>query len=137
MSDVASWLFGRIGRGVYGAYTIPYILILAGLMRYAPGLWPLIVASPTIWMLLVAARRCRDLGRSGWWAVAPGVIGLFCAIMHELLWRVIGAQSAALNQLVVVLWLATIVLTVLMAVGLAVAKGDPGPNRFSAMRSRF
>ena len=67
---------GRIRRTEYGVLTIIYT-ILAVIINMAissgEGAYLLIIAYiPMLWILWAAgAKRCHDLGNSGWWQLIP------------------------------------------------------------------
>lgn len=67
---------GRIRRTEYGVITIIYFiiaLIINLAIRFGGGAAILGIAYiPMIWILWAAgAKRCHDLGNSGWWQLIP------------------------------------------------------------------
>ena len=81
-------------------------------------------------LLAAGWRRLHDVGRSGWWLLAPPVAALLGAAavvaVIELSSGVAGGTATALSAVPGVLGLAAgIFLLVLL-----VRRGEPGPNRF-------
>ncbi len=71
---------GRIRRAEYGVSIILYIIVymivifLAGSGSVSEGMSiiTLLLFIPMVWFMLAqAAKRCHDLGKSGWWQLIP------------------------------------------------------------------
>ncbi|PWV48891.1 DUF805 domain-containing protein [Chitinophaga sp. S165] len=65
---------GRIGRAEYaisyGAYIALYVIVTVA--KDGPGALLGLLFIPAIWILFAqGAKRCHDLGKSGWWQIIP------------------------------------------------------------------
>lgn len=137
------WGTGRVGRR---AYSIAFLLLIVGswtihaagqmvvvsnillVTLVAPGVLLLEVASTWILTCMVT-QRLHDLGRSGWWQLAP--VGVACAgfALAEPAWAAglgLSETAAGVGGIVGAL----VYLGALVAIGLP--RGSTGPNRFGS-----
>ncbi|MCU7549851.1 DUF805 domain-containing protein [Chitinophagaceae bacterium LB-8] len=64
---------GRIRRTEYGLSVILYsfITIVLAIMSSAPGIYYLLILPGLIFFWAQGAKRCHDLGNSGWYQLIP------------------------------------------------------------------
>ncbi|WP_293675777.1 DUF805 domain-containing protein [uncultured Phenylobacterium sp.] len=135
------WFTGRVART---RYAVTMILVLAGgwalhllaqAVAYAiPLVFPFIGATSIVaeflllWLTFtLSARRLHDLGRSGWWQLAPLAATTALLALAEPSW----IQALGLNEYVAdVAILAAFAVYFGFLFSLALVRSDPNSNRF-------
>lgn len=136
MDKLKTFFAGRIGRQTYIVYTCIYLAVFIGLKSLSPS-YPTDVMLPPIWIALIAARRLHDMGLSAWWGLSPFGLGVAVGFIKAFQNIRAGLQAStptshdALGSAIVGL------ISIAFIVWLAIPRGDAGPNRFSAERSRY
>jgi len=107
------WLAGRSSRREYWLY-FAVVFAVSLLLADAPPVVDVLLLTA---VLCVQIRRIHDFGRTGWWAVAATAAPLIAlpliAVQSEYVTGLVGAAVA-----------------LLFIVGIGVAPGDAGDNRF-------
>lgn len=125
---------GRARRAEYWWYMLFYILIsfVLGFVEIAAGISPdadtpgpisgVFALANFLPGLAVNVRRLHDVGRSGWWLLAPAVPGLLAVSMTTV-------TAGLMAPIGMILLIGTLALYVLIFVW-TVTRSHPGTNRF-------
>ena len=120
---------GRIGRAAFWI-GFAMVMVLSVALNLIPGVVGHLLGFVALWpQICIHAKRLHDMGRTGWWMLAPALLLLVCGVAsYGLGYSETGQASAEAMAPMAVAALCGV--GFLLWVGLT--PGKSGPNRFGA-----
>lgn len=123
---------GRAGRAEFWTH-VSINTVVGAIASSIPYAGPLLAVPWTIGALAVTSRRLHDIERSGWWQVAPMIVGVpFIATLAYMTSQGLVAHAPPPVWANMLTWLGVVwaVAYVALVVWLGFTPGASGPNRF-------